>query len=71
MKLIHVNSELQIALVHKHGGKILKEIGDGSLFQFESAYQTVKYAIEIQQNAKGHLKKKMKFLFLVNLELFF
>lgn len=71
MKLIHVNSELQIAFVYKHEGEILKEIGDGTLFQFESVYQAIKYAIEIQQNAKGHLKEKMKFLFLVNLELFF
>lgn len=60
MKLIYANRELQKPLVRRYGGKMLKEIGDGTLLQFESAYQAVKCAIEIQQKAEGDLKQKIR-----------
>jgi class 3 adenylate cyclase/TolB-like protein/tetratricopeptide (TPR) repeat protein len=60
MELIHANRKLQHPLIKKHGGKLLKEIGDGTLVQFESAYQALKCGMEIQQNAVSHLKEKIR-----------
>ena len=57
MELIRTNRKLQRPLIEKYGGKLLKEIGDGTLVQFESAYQAVKCGIEIQQKAVSHLKR--------------
>jgi TolB-like protein/Flp pilus assembly protein TadD len=60
MELIRTNRKLQRPLIEKYGGKLLKEIGDGTLVQFESAYQAVKCGIEIQQKAVSHLKQKIR-----------
>jgi TolB-like protein/Flp pilus assembly protein TadD len=60
MELIRANRKLQHPLIKMHGGRLLKEIGDGTLVQFESAYQAVKCGMEIQQNAASHLKAKIR-----------
>ena len=51
LELLHNNRDLQKPLIEKHGGRWLKEMGDGVLASFKSAYQAVDCAIEIQQTA--------------------
>ena len=37
LELVRRNREIHIQLIEKHGGKWLKEMGDGTLAQFDSA----------------------------------
>jgi TolB-like protein/thioredoxin-like negative regulator of GroEL len=60
MDLIYTNRKLQIPIIDKYGGKLLKEMGDGTLVQFDSAYHAVKAAIDIQQLADNVLKNKLR-----------
>ena len=53
MELVRVNRELQQPLVEKHGGKWLKEMGDGTLCRFDSALSAVNCALDIQRSAQG------------------
>jgi class 3 adenylate cyclase/TolB-like protein len=60
IELLHYNRSLQKPLIEQHGGKWLKEMGDGVLASFSSAYHAVKCAIEIQQTANEDLKNKIR-----------
>lgn len=60
MDLIYANRKLQIPIIDKYGGKLLKEMGDGTLVQFDSAYHAVKAAIDIQQHSDNVLKNKLR-----------
>ena len=52
MQLLQKNREIQNTLAEKHQGELLKEIGDGTLLCFHSAFDAVQCAIEIQKSCK-------------------
>jgi len=52
MRLLQKNREIQNSLADKHQGELLKEIGDGTLLCFHSAFDAVQCAIEIQKSCK-------------------
>ena len=54
------NREIQKPLIEKHNGKYLKEMGDGILAQFSSAYNSVKCALEIQRQAREEFEGQIK-----------
>ena len=58
--LLQLNRALQKPLIEKYGGKWLKEMGDGVLASFDSAYHAVKCAIDIQLSADEHLKNRIR-----------
>ena len=51
MILVRTNRRIHQELIDKHGGDLLKEMGDGSLSSFETALDAVNCAIEIQREA--------------------
>jgi adenylate cyclase len=58
--LLQLNRTLQKPRIEKHGGKWLKEMGDGVLASFDNAYHAVKCAIDIQLSADEHLKNRIR-----------
>jgi len=60
LELLHTNRQIQKPLIKKCHGKWIKEMGDGTLAQFDSAYDAVKCAIEIQQTSKKELKAQLR-----------
>lgn len=60
MELLHQNRSLQKPLIEQYGGIWHKEMGDGVLASFDSAYQAVKCAIDIQELATGDLQNKIR-----------
>jgi adenylate cyclase len=60
LELLHKNRVLQKPLIEQHDGKWLKEMGDGVLASFDSAYHAVQCAIDIQQRADEDLKNKIR-----------
>ena len=60
LELLRRNREIQIPLIKKHGGKWLKEMGDGTLAQFNSAIDSVLCALEIEKMAKTKLGAKLR-----------
>ena len=60
LELLRRNREIQIPLIKKHGGKWLKEMGDGTLAQFDSAIDSVLCAEEIQKMARSKLGAKLR-----------
>ncbi len=60
LELIRRNREIQIPLIKKHGGKWLKEMGDGTLAQFDSAIDSVLCAKEIQKITRKKLGAKLR-----------
>lgn len=60
LELLSANRKLQKPLIESHGGRWLKEMGDGVLASFDSAYQAVKCAIDIQLNCSETLKNKIR-----------
>lgn len=53
--LLRKNRLLQLSCIEKHGGKWLKEMGDGILAKFSSAYDSVRCALDIQMAAQVQL----------------
>ena len=51
MELVRASKEIQKPTVEKYNGKWLKEMGDGVLAQFDSAYDSVLCALRIQRSA--------------------
>lgn len=60
LALLHQNRAIQKPLIAKHGGKWLKEMGDGVLAQFNTALDAVRCALEIQERASGELDAKIR-----------
>ena len=60
MGLLKVNRSLQKPLIENHGGKWLKEMGDGVMASFDSAYMAVKSALEIQKSADEELQSRIR-----------
>ncbi len=52
MQLLQKNRDIQNSLAEKHTGELVKEIGDGTLLSFRSAFDAVQCAIEIQKSCK-------------------
>ena len=50
LKVIDKNRQIQKQVIRKHGGKWLKEMGDGSLVIFYTATEAVSAASEIQNH---------------------
>jgi adenylate cyclase len=60
MRLLHSNRALQKPIIELHGGHWLKEMGDGVLASFDSAFEAVSCAMAIQRAATGDLKNKIR-----------
>ncbi len=60
LQLLQKNREIHKPLIEKYKGKWVKEMGDGVLAQFDSAYNATKCAIEIQQKAKREFKGQLR-----------
>jgi len=60
LELVRKNREIQKPLVEKHGGKWLKEMGDGTISSFPSGQEAVQCAIEIQQTLRSDLDGKVR-----------
>ncbi len=60
LALLRKNREIHLPLIEKHHGKWIKEMGDGMLAQFDSAYNAALCAIEIQQTAKKYFKGQLR-----------
>lgn len=60
LELLRQNRELQKPLIESHNGKWLKEIGDGVLAQFSSAYEAVLCAQKIQRAAQMGFEGKIR-----------
>lgn len=56
LELLKRNREIQKPLIEKYHGVWIKEMGDGVLAKFDSAYDALKCAMEIQQTACRTLK---------------
>jgi class 3 adenylate cyclase/tetratricopeptide (TPR) repeat protein len=52
MQLLQQQREIVFPIVESHGGKVIKEIGDGLLIMFHSAIHAVRCAISIQERLK-------------------
>lgn len=60
LKVLRKSREIQKVSISEWRGKWLKDMGDGILAQFESAYDAVKCAIAIQQKAHAELEAKIR-----------
>ncbi|MDZ7608019.1 MAG: adenylate/guanylate cyclase domain-containing protein [Cyclobacteriaceae bacterium] len=60
MELLHVNRLIHKALIEEYNGRWIKEMGDGTLAQFDSAYNATKCAVAIQERAKKELKAQLR-----------
>ena len=52
MQLLQKQREIIFPIVKKHGGEVIKEIGDGLLIMFHSAIEAVRFAVETQLRLK-------------------
>jgi class 3 adenylate cyclase len=53
LRALHASAQIHRELVAKHGGRLLKELGDGFLSSFDSASRAVECAIDLQNAADG------------------
>jgi len=60
LQLLQKNRQIHKPLIEKFHGKWIKEMGDGVLAQFDSAYNATKCAIEIQQKARREFKGELR-----------
>jgi len=60
LNFVPVNTEIQKSLVEKHDGQWIKEMGDGTLAKFNTAFDAVICALEIQKYARAELGAKLR-----------
>jgi len=60
LEIIQNNREIQIPIVAKYNGKWIKEMGDGTMAQFDTASDAVNCAVEIQRTAKSSLEAPIR-----------
>jgi tetratricopeptide (TPR) repeat protein len=60
MDLVRKNRALQLPLIDKHHGTLIKEMGDGTMARFSSALDAVRCAIEIQSATANHLDAQIR-----------
>ncbi|MDT8394010.1 MAG: adenylate/guanylate cyclase domain-containing protein [Bacteroidales bacterium] len=53
MQLLSRQREIVFPLVKEFGGEVIKEIGDGLLMMFHSAYKAVRFAMTLQEKLEG------------------
>lgn len=58
--LLHKNRQIHEHCIRTHNGKLLKEMGDGILAQFNSALDAVQCALEIQEHAQDRVEGKLR-----------
>ena len=51
-EVLRKNREIHIKLIREFNGTLIKEMGDGTMAQFNTAVDAVNCAVEIQRNAK-------------------
>ena len=59
-ELLDKNRQIQKPIIEQWNGRWIKELGDGVLAQFNSAYDAVQCAIEIQKTARLKLEKQLR-----------
>ncbi len=59
-QLLKRNRKVQRPLIEKHGGKWLKEIGDGVLASFQTVSDAVHCAVEIQRKCEAETDLKLR-----------
>lgn len=57
---MRLNRSIQKSIVEAHNGKWLKDIGDGALAMFDTAYDSVQCAVAIQQEIKSASDHKVR-----------
>jgi len=60
LEILHKNREIHKRFIERHGGKWLKEMGDGILAQFSSALDSVNCALDIQKAIKEGFDYKLR-----------
>ena len=60
LEILRQNREIQRPLIEENNGRWLKELGDGVLAQFDSAYDAVLSAIRIQRAAQMGFEAKIR-----------
>ncbi len=60
LALLRKNREIHKPLIEKYNGKWIKEMGDGVLAKFDSAYNATLCAIEIQKKSKKEFKGQLR-----------
>ena len=60
LDILRQSREIQKNAIERFNGKWLKEMGDGVLAQFETAYDSIKAALEIQEKANEQLSAKIR-----------
>jgi tetratricopeptide (TPR) repeat protein len=60
LAILYQNRQIHNSCINNHGGKMLKEMGDGILAQFNSAADAVLCAVEIQQMARARIDGKLR-----------
>ena len=58
--LLHKNRQIHEHCIRTHNGKLLKEMGDGMLAQFNSALDAVQCSLEIQELAQDRVEGKLR-----------
>ena len=59
-ELLDKNRQIQKPIIEQYNGRWIKELGDGVLAQFNSAYDAVQCAIEIQKIARQKLERQLR-----------
>jgi len=60
LELLRKNRQIQKPLIEKYDGLLIKEMGDGILARFDSAYDAVCCAISIQETARKDFKGRLR-----------
>ncbi|MGB5607787.1 TPR end-of-group domain-containing protein [Eudoraea sp.] len=58
--VLEKSRDIHIKSINKFSGKLIKEMGDGMLAQFDTAIDSVLCAIEIQKQARQQIKEKIR-----------
>ena len=59
-ELLNKNRQIQKPIIEQFNGRWIKELGDGVLAQFNSAYDAVQCAVEIQKVARQELESHLR-----------
>jgi len=59
-EVLEKSRDIHIKSINQFNGKLIKEMGDGMLAQFDTAIDSVLCAIEIQKQARQQIKEKIR-----------
>ena len=59
-EVLRKSREIHIKSINQFNGKLIKEMGDGMLAQFDTAIDSVLCAIEIQKQTRQQIKEKIR-----------